>query len=487
MNVLIDTNIFIPLETKRVSDIETETHDINELYRISKQINYHVFLLDVQKREIQKDKDSERKKLRLLSFEKYEVLENVSLLPVIKRTFPNVIPDSHDYYDVALLNALCSNAVSILITNDIGIHSKAKLVNEQERVYFVSDALDLFRGQLPKGLFIQNPHPVVKKDKCFNLDLNDSFFDSLRRDYSGFDNWFKEKCQKGQRDALVIRSNENLVGLCIYKNEDPCYDMSGSILKICTFKLSAVGNKLGELLLKKMLDYSYSSKYDWLYVTAFEKNYICKFFENFGFEKYHTRKEDTGELIYRRRMIPSENDLRNLNPLEYNIKFGPRFFNEDVPSFLVPVKKEYHEILFPDVLPCSLFPESDYSVSASNAITKAYISNSNTNLINPGALFFFYESHSDKRIQMRGVVEKVKRSNDLNEVLSITGQRTVYNRREIENMMNDDLLVVLFRLIDSYDRPIDIRWLLRGNLIKGIPQSITKLSEEAKKWLLAQQ
>ena len=42
MNILIDTNIFIPLELTSLSDMEPETHSINELYRKAKEVNYHV-------------------------------------------------------------------------------------------------------------------------------------------------------------------------------------------------------------------------------------------------------------------------------------------------------------------------------------------------------------------------------------------------------------------------------------------------------------
>lgn len=53
MNILIDTNIFIPLELTSLSDIEPETHAINELYRKAKIVDYHVFLLDTQKKDVE--------------------------------------------------------------------------------------------------------------------------------------------------------------------------------------------------------------------------------------------------------------------------------------------------------------------------------------------------------------------------------------------------------------------------------------------------
>ena len=340
MRVLIDTNIFIPLETVSVSEIEAETHIINDFYRNSKKLDDHIFLLDIQKKDILSDKNEERKQTRLLAFEKYELISNPKETDLIKETFPNLEKNTHDYVDVCLLNALCANAVSILVTNDDGIHKKARKIGKEENVYYLSEAIDLVNERLPKNLDVKPSSPIIEKEKCFNLELKDKIFDSLRDDYNGFDNWFKTKCQEGHRDCLVVKEQNAMEGLCIYKTEDKeeatNYGMEGFVLKICTFKMTVKGNKLGELLLKHLFKYCYDSKVDWIYVTAYEKNYICHFFENFGFEKYTKAKDDTGESVFRKKMFPSEEDSK-LTSLEYNIKYGPRFFKTTSPAFLVPV------------------------------------------------------------------------------------------------------------------------------------------------------
>ena len=89
MNILIDTNIFIPLELTSPSDIEPETHVINEFYRNSKELGYHIFLLDMQKKDVESDKNENRKSLRLMAFEKYEILENVKTTELISENFSN--------------------------------------------------------------------------------------------------------------------------------------------------------------------------------------------------------------------------------------------------------------------------------------------------------------------------------------------------------------------------------------------------------------
>lgn len=491
MNILIDTNIFIPLEATSLSDIEPETHAINELYRKAKEIDYHIFLLDTQKKDVENDKNTERRAMRLLAFEKYELLENIKQTELISAAFPNVPEDSHDFIDVALLNAVCANAVSILVTNDEGIHKKAKRIGKEDVVYYLADALDFINNQLPQNLKVDATHPVIKSEKCYNLSIRDSFFDSLRADYEGekFDNWFKEKCQRGHRDCLVIQDNSKLVGLCIYKFEGPCYEMDGNVLKICTFKLSISGNKQGELLLRKLFDYSYASDVDWIYVTAYERNYICQFFENFGFEKYSKVKEDTGEFIFRKKMKPQPEDINALSPLEYDIKFGPRYFYGEQDAFLVPVLPSYHDMLFPDTIKGnSLFPQLDYSNSVSNAMRKAYLCKSNSNLVHPGSILFFYKSHSQGTIETCGIVERSERLRNSEAIISITGRRTVYRQSQIEEMCKGgkDILVLLFRQAENFPKEIRFVDLQRQKLVNGVPQSITKLSKEAREWILHQ-
>lgn len=487
MNFLIDTNIFIPLESHNTDNREAEREAIAGLYRDLKKLNHHIFLLDTQKKDLENDKNEARKQSHLLSFEKYELLENVHISDAVQKMWEQGNCNSHDYIDLSLLNAVYVNAVSVLITNDAGIHKKAAKLEIEDRVYSLEDALDFVHGQQPKELTVLQEHPVIKKDKCYNIDIRDSFFDSLRADYIGFDNWFRKKCQESHRDCLTIRDDGKLIGICIYKFEDDCYDMSGTILKICTFKLKYSGNKLGELLLKNIFYYSYQSNVDWIYVTSFEKNYICQFFEKFGFEQFAERKEDTGEFIYRKQLVPNKDNDKIYSPIKYHIKFGPHYFNETAQSFLVPIKPSYFESLFPETIDINghLFPDFYYSNAFSNSIQKAYICKSRISKLKPGSIIFFYVTEK-KLVQACGIVEKTYFSSDPNEIISLTGKRTVYTYDEIANQCKENtrLLIILFRQTDSLFKNLSFDIMKKSKLVKGYPQSITSLSEGTKQWIL---
>lgn len=481
LKLLIDTNIFIPLEPTSICDVEPQTHLVNEFFRKVQKVGAEVYLLDKQKNDLDRDNDVNRKSLRLLATEKYLCLKNVNFADEIKNRFNFDSLNSHDQVDVSLLNALYVNAVSLLVTNDKGIHSKARVIGLDERVYRLEDAVDFINGQLPKELKTEPFNAIVTNEKCYNLDVHDDFFDSLRRDYKGFDGWFREKCQLEHRDCFLIRDGSKIAGLCIYKREEPAYEMNGNVVKICTFKLKYSGTKQGELLLRHLFKMCYDSDVDWLYVTAYESNYICQFFEDFGFECYKEKKQDTGELIYRRKMKPSTID-RNLPALPFHQRFGYRFFASSENAFLVPTEERFYNRLFPETTTLDLFGGDP----CSNAIRKAYICNSNSRKLKPGNILFFYRTHSDKKIECCGILEKVLRSSNPDEILPLVGKRSVFSKQEIESMCSGsrECFLMLFRQTENLLVPYSLENLKRDNLVNGYPQTITQISDEAKKCIL---
>mgnify|MGYP002624916773 FL=1 len=484
LRILIDTNIFIPLEPKGINDVEPTIHKASEFFRKTQKAGALVYLLDAQKKDINRDSNYARRYLRALALEKYQTLKNVQISDYINKQFDFQNLNAHNSVDVSLLNALYVNAISILVTNDNEIHTKARSIDLSDKVYRLEDALDFINSQLPIEFKTASMHPVIQPDKCFNLDIEDSFFNSLRDSYPDFNNWFRVKCQQEHRNCFVIRNNSKIAGLCIYKKESPSYEMFGNVIKICTFKLSYSGTKHGELLLRQLLKLCYDSKIDWLYVTAFESNYICQFFEEFGFEQYKERKADTGELIYRKKIVPSKDDCQ-LAALPFHKKFGYRFFNPSERAFLIPTIESYYNRLFPETDPKGFSMFAD-SYACANAIRKVYICKSNSNLITPGSLLFFYRTHSNKKIKCCGIVEQVLRSSNPDEILPLIGKRSVFSKSEIENYCSDgrSSLLILFRQAENLKTPCCLDELRKNAYIKGYPQTITKISEEAKRCIL---
>ncbi len=207
--------------------------------------------------------------------------------------------------------------------------------------------------------------------KPFNeIDLNDTFFDSLKKDYTEFSTWFNRKKQLGD-SAFIQLVNNSLEGFLYLKEEQgPITDIQPTLncqsaIKIGTFKDNPHGTRLGERFIKKSLDYAISKNIDLVYVTIFSHHsYLLKMFEKFGFSIHGSKTTQNGiENV----LVKSISSIKNDILLDY-----PKV-NTNSNAFLLGIRPEYHTKLFPD---SKLFNESFdiiKDVSHTNSITKIYI------------------------------------------------------------------------------------------------------------------
>ena len=76
-----------------------------------------------------------------------------------------------------------------------------------------------------------------------DVDLNDSFFDSLKDDYDEFSNWFCKKIEDEEK-AFVLKDDSGIAAFLYLKDENEEIVLTNSILpkmnriKIGTLKLS---------------------------------------------------------------------------------------------------------------------------------------------------------------------------------------------------------------------------------------------------------
>lgn len=143
------------------------------------------------------------------------------------------------------------------------------------------------------------------------IDLNDPFFQSLRDDYTGFDDWFK---RKSEQDAFVqYDDNNKIIGFLYLKIECDFVDdvtpniSAKNILKVGTFKIEAHGTKMGEQFIKIITDYAVNEDADICYVTIYEKhNSLINLVQQFGFELYGTKGTNSHkENVYIKQMKKS--------------------------------------------------------------------------------------------------------------------------------------------------------------------------------------
>lgn len=235
--------------------------------------------------------------------------------------------------------------------------------------------------------------------KSFNeININDTFFDSLKNDYTEFEDWFNKK-RKCNENAFIQVINGSLEGFLYLKEEiGPIDDISpilncNKALKIGTFKIVPHGTRLGERFIKKSIDFAIDKGIDYIYVTIFSHHdYLLKMFLKYGFTIHGSKTTQNGEenVLVKRISKISNNSL-----LDY-----PKI-NTQSKSFLLGIKPEFHTNLFPD---SKLFNESFdviKDVSHTNSITKVYIAKMRgMSSIKPGDNLIIYRT-SDKKAPAR--------------------------------------------------------------------------------------
>lgn len=393
-----------------------------------------VFVHEAALEDIKRDRDVARRKVSLSKVKKFEQLTNVkqpSSADLEAHFGP--MPKPNDVVDVALLHALDIGVVDFLITQDRGIHARAKRCKPPlaDRVLTVADAVAWLRAAFePTKVLL----PFVEELPAHAIDHTDDIFDSLRQGYPDFDKWRSEKCVREHRQCWAATIDGELAGLVVRKQETHAEAgtkyQGPKILKICTFKVKPQfrGEKLGELLLKQVLWFAQKNKFDLVYLTTFEdEKVLISVLKYFGFDKTWVNRLD--EHIYekplpRERLIPATgDDLFNLGRSNY-----PRFVGRPpAEAFCVPIRGEYHDILFPELatrIQGDLFGVAGSTQAArtpGNTIRKVIFCRAPTTKLKPGSVLLFYRSLSPGYIASQSVtsvavVEAVTNASSLEEL-----------------------------------------------------------------------
>lgn len=476
MRILIDTNIVIPLE----DSTKVLEESLSKLVRLASENGHQLLAYPSSYDDIGRDPDLRRRKISLSRLRKYSTLQHppkpnkaeLSTLGLLQR-------DDNDRVDNEILYALYRDAANILVTEDRELHKKALLVGIADRVHYIQQATSFLEHLHARvGVVL----PSIEEVPLHQIDLKNSFFDSLRSDYE-FDKWYQGKAREG-RTAWVYRDPEGNPGaIAIFKEErDPIVTndnraLPGRTLKLCTFKVAEQvrGRKLGELLLKAAFRYATNNRQEHIYITMRpgKQDFLEDLCADFGFTLFGGYKED--------HVFVKEHPLHPpdvaLPPLEYHRLFYPHIrCDKGVGKYVVPIRPEYHEILFPDIQSQpSLFAPS----SAGHAIKQAYLCHARINGIKPGDILLFYRSRDAQAITSIGVVESVHEYQDHDKILQLVSKRTVYSYEDIVRMAEKKTKVILFRLATHLQNFIPYSWLSGQGVVNGQIQTIRKISDEA--------
>ncbi|RQA92881.1 GNAT family N-acetyltransferase [Pseudomonas aeruginosa] len=489
---LIDTNVIIGLE-----DNKAVQPAFAAFMKLATKHKVDFYIHEAARDDIARDKDVQRREISLSKLEKFSCINKVRGFNahVLGDEFGQ-IRKPNDIVDVTLLHALHIGTADFLVTQDRGLHERARRHSSElgRRVLHVADAVELLKTTFEP---IESPVRFVEEVAAHTIPLSDSIFASLREDYPPFDQWWKDKCVREHRTCWIISSdqNQNIAGLVVRKDESPentdATLPAKKILKICTFKVrpESRGFKLGELLLKKVFWFAQKNSYDLVYVTTYDgQAALIDLLEYYGFQ--HTATKPDGELIYEKTFSQdvlvrnSGEDLFKTARLNY-----PRFVtDQDVRAFGIPIKEGYHDILYPDL-------KSDYQGDLfenaglvgpqrpGNTIRKVYLCRAKSNLGEPGSLLFFYKGKSkhdpSQAFTTIGILEEVATASSTKELMKLAGGRSVYSEKQLEDWAassHNPIKVINYLLACYIDPPIGMIELQEMNVFTGHPpQSIFEI------------
>lgn len=170
MNILLDTNIIIPLEdTSKVLG-----SSFAELRKLSAEQQHCLYIHPIQVEDIQRDKDQERKRIVLSRLKQYSQIENPPVLTDLECQKLGLTQNNdNDRVDNHILFALYRGAAHLLVTNDEGIHRKASRLGIQDKVYRLGQVLHLLRRYSTQTLSLD--YTGVKERFLYEIDKDQPF------------------------------------------------------------------------------------------------------------------------------------------------------------------------------------------------------------------------------------------------------------------------------------------------------------------------
>lgn len=212
---------------------------------------------------------------------------------------------------------------------------------------------------------------VITRKKFSEINLDDPFFDSLKGDYQGFEDWFHRKANE---DVLVQLDDDQHVQAFLYlkaeKDQSPEGVSPGlprcNWLKVGTFKVNSHDTRLGDRFIKKIMDAAIYGDFDKVYVTIFPKyTSLIGRLSEYGFQ--HLGDKADGEKVLVKDMKAISGDI---------LKDYPMISIKDKRIFLLSIYPKYHTKLFPDSIlktEKNVRDELIRDVSYTNSIHKIYL------------------------------------------------------------------------------------------------------------------
>lgn len=491
MRALLDTNIIIHRETSKIlnENIGTLFQWLDKLRYIK---NVHPITVD----ELKRHYDNEVVRTMGIKLDSYQLLKTIAPLHnKVKTTSDDIDTTDNDKNDTLLLNEVYCSRVDLLITEDRKIHQKALSLGINDKVFRIDSFIEKAISENPT--LVDYKTLSVKKEYFGNINLTDTFFNSFREDYLGFDEWFNRKAEE---TSYICSYAGKINAFLFIKKEDKTENYSDIIpplppkdrLKIGTFKVTANGFKLGERFLKIIFDNAFRQKVDEIYVTIFDKRSeqerLILLLEEWGFNYYGIKSTKNGdEKVYVKDFRRGETINIDFPKLTYP------FISRESDVYIVPIYQVYHTELFPDSY---LRTESPLDFIENrphrNALSKVYISRSYERNLKSGDRIVFYRTgdpgnaiHTGVATTV-GIVESVITDiKDEATFLALCRKRSVFSDEELKKHWNysprSRPFIVNFVYAFSYPKRANLKWLNDNGVIPNIldmPRGFRKITQQ---------
>ena len=489
MRVLLDTNIIIHREASKVIN-----EDIGLLFRWLDKTKSEKIIHPLTLKEIAGHKDSSVVKTMNIKIGNYLQLQTESEDDDKIKFIRQYDKTQNDSIDTSIVKELYNGRVDLIISEDRGIHRKAKYLEIDSKVFTIDTYLEKVNAENP-GL-TNYKVLAVKKEYFGNINLADPFFDSFKQDYKEFEKWFNSKSDK---ISYICHTHKGIGAFLYLKVEDSgsesYHDLEPSFepkkrLKIGTFKVTSGGYKLGERFLKVIFDNALVNQVDEIYVTIFDKNSeqirLIKLLEDWGFIHHGIKKTGNGiEQVYVRDFKPKLNTKRPKKTYPY--------VSRQNKIFLVPIYPDYHTELLPDSVLNNESP-ADFVENQPhrNAIQKVYISRSYERNVKIGDLIVFYRTggyHKSVTTTVAVVDRVFHEIKNEAQFIELCRKRSVFDDAELAKHWKYkhpkaswvSPFIVYFNYIHSFPKRLNLAKLIELGVIsdtKSAPRGFVPISQE---------
>ena len=295
-----------------------------------------------------------------------------------------------------------------------------------------------------------------------DIDLNDSFFDSLRASYPEFNEWYNKKAAAGATAYCYYVDNELKDFLYLKIEEEELSDLTPVLpakkrLKVGTFKVDNDNRHTtrGERFMKKIMDMAIAEDVDEIYVTMFpteELQGLIRMFEKFGFSHIADKPHEGGNAEY----VLIKDMTTHVDDFKLDYPFVKKASSNKYVLSIVP---EFHTHLFPDSI---LKNEKKYDliqdVSETNSIYKIYLCwmQCTRNLKAGDKLIIYRTSDEEGKAYYRSVctsvctVCEVKTYRDFEneeEFIKYTNRYSVFKEHELRRWYKNKKYFIVIKMV----------------------------------------